>query len=36
MSVLTVINWMITSESVVTAVMLLTFSCGLLFKIIRS
>ena len=34
MSVLSVIHWMITSESVVTAVMLLTFVFGILFKLI--
>lgn len=36
MSVLTVINWMMTSESVVTSVLLLTFAFGMLFKLIRA
>lgn len=36
MSVLTVLNWMMTSNSLVTALVLLFFAWGLLFKLIRT
>lgn len=36
MTVLSVIYWMITSQTVVTSVLLLIFTSGILFKLMRS